>query len=130
MATPDAMLDHHAIKRLAELSADRDDLLVSVIEPDDGTLLWCSEPGLRRIVGREPAEVVGRPTCDVMPAGEDDYWSRTRAHAATGATVQTIREVERPNGRRVRVSSTAWRVDGDRGPLVALTTIDPTERRR
>lgn len=126
----DEALDHHAIRRLVELSADRDDLLVSVVEPEDGTILWCSERALRKLVGREPDEVIGRPTCDVMRPSEREYWSRARVHAASGETFQAVREVERPNGRRVRLSSTAWRVDGDRGPVVAVTTIDPTERRR
>lgn len=124
------MLDHHAIRRLADLSVDRDDLLVSVVEPTDGTILWVSERGVRSLIGREPSEVIGRATCDIISPSERDYWSRTRAAAATGETVLAVREVERPNGRRVRLASTAWRVDGDRGPVVALTTLDPTERRR
>lgn len=127
---PQDPLDHHAIRRLAELSADRDDLFVSVVEPDDGTILWISERGLRSIVGYEPDEVVGRSTCDVVTPEATDYWSRTRESAASGETVLAVREIERPNGRRIRLASTAWRVDGKAGPVVALTTIDPTERRR
>jgi hypothetical protein len=130
MTPSDTVLDHHAIRRLAELARDRDDLIVSVVEPDDGTILWCSEPGLRRITDRGPEEVVGRPTCLLVPTSDWSQLSRTRSEAASGRTVSVAGEIERPNGRRIRTISTAWRVDGDTGPVVALTLKDPTERRR
>lgn len=124
------VLDHHAIRRLAELSADRDDLLVSVVEPEDGTVLWVSERGLRSLVGREPDEVIGQPTHALAAQGDAEYWDQTRKEAATGETVLAVREFERPDGRRIRLASTIWRADGDRGPVIALTTRDPSERRR
>lgn len=124
------VLDHHAIRRLAELSVDRDDLLVSILEPDDGTVLWVSEAGLRSLVGREPQEVIGKPSHTLGSRGDAEYWKHTRAEAATGETVQAVREYERPDGRRIRLASTIWRADGDRGPVISLTTRDPSERRR
>ncbi|MBW3621414.1 MAG: PAS domain-containing protein [Actinobacteria bacterium] len=124
------MLDHHAIRRLAELSADRDDFLVSIIEPDDGTVLWVSEPGLRALVGREPQEVIGKPSHTLVARGDVEYWRSTRAEAASGETVVAVREYERPDGRRIRLASTIWRADGNRGPIISLTTRDPSERRR
>lgn len=123
------MLQHHVIRRLAELSADRDDLVVSVLEPSDGTVLWCSERGMRRLVGREPCDVIGKPTHALLTGGQAEDCARVRDAAARGETVLAVREIERPDGRRIRLASTMWRADADRGPVIALTTRDPWERR-
>lgn len=130
MEPPEPLLGHDAIRRLADLSAERDDLVVSVVEPSDGTILWCSEPGLRRLAQREPDEVVGKPTCVLVPPRDWAHWNRTRADAARGHTIAVTGEIERPDGRCIRVWGAAWRVDGDTGPVVAVSVKDPTERRR
>lgn len=131
MSTPldAAALGHAAIRRLAELSEDRDDLIVTVVEPEDGTFVWCSEPGLRTIAGRDPKELIGRSACTVMTPHDETYWRETLDETATGQTIQLDREIERPDGRRIRLSSTAWRVEGRDGPVVALSVRHPHERR-
>ncbi|MBW3659775.1 MAG: PAS domain-containing protein [Actinobacteria bacterium] len=129
MTPPEGTLDHDAIRRLAELSSDREDLIVSVVEPDECRIVWCSEAGLRHIVDREPTEIVGRSPSTVLAPHDEHAWRRTVRDTATGETVQLDREVERPDGRRIRLSSTAWRVDGRDGPVVALSVRHPEERR-
>lgn len=83
----ETLFDNAALRRLRELTQERHDAIVHVLDPDLG-VLWASPVGSRAIFGRELPHFVGRRVtefihADDVEALEDAFGRARRGDSAT-----------------------------------------------
>lgn len=115
---------HEAAEEQTWVAAVLDALPYPVLLVDDALVIRAANAAAHELLGRSPADLVGRALAGVLAAGDTDVLGRTQAAVGDGAVWEVAAEVLSEEGRRlpVRLRTAPLRPDGRlEGAVLTLT---------
>jgi PAS domain S-box-containing protein len=110
--TLDELVTSSSIDRLREIVRDREDAVVSLLDPDLN-LVWVSRPGARAIFGHDPMPFEGRSSFEFIHPDDAERAREALTRAANGETTDYRSRAKAPGENDwIPLRTVCWAVDG------------------
>lgn len=107
----DTVLQRADVRAVVAVARETDGMFVMLTQPDDSTVAWIS-PGVTRLLGYEPDDVVGQPAWSFLHEDDARRAAQARTAAKAGLTSSGDYAVRHRDGHHVKMRRVAW-LSGD-----------------